>query len=469
MTKQEVLDSLKKFSKQLPEEAFKEIQANKDEFIPELLASLEYVYQNAEKLYVEKDDYFLHTYAMYLLAEFREQRAFPHLAAWLSMPEKHVDFVIGESLTEDFDRILLSTFSAKHLQTLYDVIENQDLFKWARNAALSAYTLFHVRGFVSREEFISYMRSLIYDKLASEQSDIVNTELIGSIMDARVFEMIPDALFVYENRDVDEMLHGGYDDFIDWIFSDKYKKDKDCIDDALAEIKAWGCFENIDDDVDKGLEDKDSEKDEKKDVDIVGALEGLFGDGIKKDREIEADFARKQAAAQNASMSKKVGRNEPCPCGSGKKYKKCCINATKDVVERPTAVRVEDKYDLLERYPKDSPEFNERYEAEATEIDILVYKALHHRAIPVWVKRDLHQEKLGKIDYLNEALKLFLTKCEREQISSFAVYDERYMVHYRSEEWIASLIDLTVSIESPKVAAVRKVAVETFKRFENIY
>jgi len=23
---------------------------------------------------------------------------------------------------------------------------------------------------------------------------------------------------------------------------------------------------------------------------------------------------------------KKVGRNEPCPCGSGKKYKKCCGN-----------------------------------------------------------------------------------------------------------------------------------------------
>ena len=22
---------------------------------------------------------------------------------------------------------------------------------------------------------------------------------------------------------------------------------------------------------------------------------------------------------------KKVGRNEPCPCGSGKKYKKCCM------------------------------------------------------------------------------------------------------------------------------------------------
>jgi hypothetical protein len=25
-------------------------------------------------------------------------------------------------------------------------------------------------------------------------------------------------------------------------------------------------------------------------------------------------------------MSKKVGRNDPCPCNSGKKFKKCCIN-----------------------------------------------------------------------------------------------------------------------------------------------
>ncbi|WP_257791156.1 SEC-C metal-binding domain-containing protein [Salicibibacter kimchii] len=25
-----------------------------------------------------------------------------------------------------------------------------------------------------------------------------------------------------------------------------------------------------------------------------------------------------------AKKVEKVGRNEPCPCGSGKKYKKCC-------------------------------------------------------------------------------------------------------------------------------------------------
>ena len=24
-------------------------------------------------------------------------------------------------------------------------------------------------------------------------------------------------------------------------------------------------------------------------------------------------------------VDKKVGRNDPCPCGSGKKHKKCCL------------------------------------------------------------------------------------------------------------------------------------------------
>jgi len=28
-----------------------------------------------------------------------------------------------------------------------------------------------------------------------------------------------------------------------------------------------------------------------------------------------------------ARSSPKVGRNDPCPCGSGKKLKKCCVKA----------------------------------------------------------------------------------------------------------------------------------------------
>jgi uncharacterized protein len=32
-----------------------------------------------------------------------------------------------------------------------------------------------------------------------------------------------------------------------------------------------------------------------------------------------------QSLARQERLSLRVGRNEPCPCGSGKKYKKCCL------------------------------------------------------------------------------------------------------------------------------------------------
>lgn len=37
--------------------------------------------------------------------------------------------------------------------------------------------------------------------------------------------------------------------------------------------------------------------------------------------EIKKDYNRSQIVISN-----KIGRNDDCPCGSGKKYKKCCIN-----------------------------------------------------------------------------------------------------------------------------------------------
>lgn len=35
-------------------------------------------------------------------------------------------------------------------------------------------------------------------------------------------------------------------------------------------------------------------------------------------------FYKEQKESTTIRKSKKIGRNDPCPCGSGKKYKKCC-------------------------------------------------------------------------------------------------------------------------------------------------
>jgi uncharacterized protein YecA (UPF0149 family) len=48
----------------------------------------------------------------------------------------------------------------------------------------------------------------------------------------------------------------------------------------------------------------------------------------KKDKEMaELQFVGGSGTAvenKQAISAKKAGRNDPCPCGSGKKYKKCC-------------------------------------------------------------------------------------------------------------------------------------------------
>jgi len=40
--------------------------------------------------------------------------------------------------------------------------------------------------------------------------------------------------------------------------------------------------------------------------------------------EEQREYYLEQKKAHTVIRTDKTGRNEPCPCGSGKKYKKCC-------------------------------------------------------------------------------------------------------------------------------------------------
>lgn len=44
----------------------------------------------------------------------------------------------------------------------------------------------------------------------------------------------------------------------------------------------------------------------------------------KDDVESEEELLEKTEKVEPIQASKTPGRNDPCPCGSGKKYKKCC-------------------------------------------------------------------------------------------------------------------------------------------------
>ena len=51
----------------------------------------------------------------------------------------------------------------------------------------------------------------------------------------------------------------------------------------------------------------------------------IYGSGIPEIDDIFAgEFFDLETDQPYVRKHPKIGRNEPCPCGSGKKYKKCC-------------------------------------------------------------------------------------------------------------------------------------------------
>ena len=46
--------------------------------------------------------------------------------------------------------------------------------------------------------------------------------------------------------------------------------------------------------------------------------------GIEPDKPEDISDLEKLLNPVQPAKSEKIGRNAPCPCGSGKKYKKCC-------------------------------------------------------------------------------------------------------------------------------------------------
>ena len=64
-------------------------------------------------------------------------------------------------------------------------------------------------------------------------------------------------------------------------------------------------------------------------------VRGILSLRIRKEEEVKREAVAKETGTSSATdgttpkkqpekVGKKVGPNDPCPCGSGKKYKKCC-------------------------------------------------------------------------------------------------------------------------------------------------
>jgi len=68
------------------------------------------------------------------------------------------------------------------------------------------------------------------------------------------------------------------------------------------------------------------------DPDVAAQQSGMTRENLFKLRDELLAQVESERAQTTGVPSKKIGRNEPCPCGSGKKYKYCCLNSHKAAI-----------------------------------------------------------------------------------------------------------------------------------------
>jgi hypothetical protein len=295
----EILHQLERATGKFARAAVEAAVARREEVTPELLRILEDTVDRAAHLDAE-GDYMAHLYAMFLLAQFRETRAYPLVVRFASLPGDLLDSLCGDFITEDLGQVLASVCGGE-LKGIKSVIENEDADPWARGAALCSLVTLVAAGQKSRDEIVSYFAGLfrgklgrqwsrVWDALVSYSSDLYPAELLGDI--EQVYEEgLVDAGYIGFD-DVKRDLAMGKDSVLARLAHDPHRR---LVADTVAEMGWWSCFR---------------------------------GDRAKGATQPSAPASLKPAPSPVSSQIKntkpKTGRNEPCPCGSGKKYKKCC-------------------------------------------------------------------------------------------------------------------------------------------------
>ncbi len=141
-------------------------------------------------------------YAMLLLAEFGEARAFPLTIDIISYREEIVDPVLGDVLTEDISQVLLSTFNGD-LEALKQLIENENIFQSSRTTALQTLVMLVANGRLGRDEAKDYFAYLYREGLERKENSFVWGMLVNETKTLRLEELKPLAEMAYEEGFVD--------------------------------------------------------------------------------------------------------------------------------------------------------------------------------------------------------------------------------------------------------------------------
>jgi uncharacterized protein len=236
-------------------------------------------------------------FALHLCAEKRETRAFQPLCRLLRDPL--VEDVLGDAITTTLTGILISTFDGD-VEPLKSVIEDPAADEFIRSAALDALSYLAHAGLMPMVNMKSYLQYL-FVTMRPHSAGIIWAHWAMVVARLGYADMTQQVARAFHLGRIERSFMGMH----------HFKADlRRALDDPTAGFSHDGIAPF---------------------TDAIGVLSTWYGFSEQR-REDERRRAEQALFAEPArrrppvpSPLRTVGRNDPCPCGSGKKFKKCCL------------------------------------------------------------------------------------------------------------------------------------------------
>jgi hypothetical protein len=295
-----IVSDLDTAGRELPVEAIRQARRYRNEMVPKLIGVLQQA--SAEALSGKKSEGQAPFFAFFLLAEFQAKEALPAILEAVSLPGELPFDLFGDAVTSVLARVLAS-LAGDRLELFDQLIGDRGLNEYVRWEGAHAYLLLVRDGRLARVEVVQRLQQhlreaiqqddyTIAGPLVSELTRLASKEAYDDIAEAYRRDLVDTLLVTL--KDVEENIAEGEAGFVRW----QARCEPTGIADTIAELETWAAFR------------KTSPSSPLPPAPIPPRLPRIA--------------PRSGPPPEPKPPVRRVGRNEPCPCGSGKKFKKCC-------------------------------------------------------------------------------------------------------------------------------------------------
>ncbi|REK26725.1 MAG: DUF1186 domain-containing protein [Planctomycetota bacterium] len=316
----EIIAELDSADSRFPEQALRAAQRNRDRIIPRLIQCLVDAADQAERDEPPRGD--AHFFAFFLVGEFRAREALPAILRMVSLPREVLHKLLGDAVTECLASVLAAlTDDPDVLDRLIDDEEIDHSVRWA---AAATYLLFVRDGRLTREQAVGALQRHLRKAIERNDAEAAGF-LVSELIDYADAETLPEMREAFDSDLVDPFLidRDYVEEKIQKGEAEFQRKIKACqptgIDDTVEELRDWHSFAEP--------EQHEEIAEDRETADQFRAILQQLARGNELDVNVDAaadDEDSPKPAATIHRERKRVSRNEPCPCGSGKKYKRCC-------------------------------------------------------------------------------------------------------------------------------------------------